>query len=201
MSNKMKPFMNAWADEKLVDQAKQGDREAYSELVRRYRQRIYQTIYRFTQNHSDTDDLAQETFLQGFRALRHFRQKSGFYTWIFRIAVNRTLNFLKKKKKEMGREEYEENLLDREQSPISSPESVAVNREFEERLTEAVDFLPWPYRASFVLVTFQGMTHGEAARILDCSEKTVSWRMHKARKMLRARLQPYLKDKEVRDEL
>jgi RNA polymerase sigma-70 factor (ECF subfamily) len=201
MSNKMKPFMNAWADEKLVDQAKQGDREAYSELVRRYRQRIYQTIFRFTQNHSDADDLAQETFLQGFRALRHFRQKSGFYTWIFRIAVNRTLNFLKKKKKEMSREEYEENLLDREQSPISSPESVSVNREFAERLTEAVDFLPWPYRASFVLVTFQGMTHGEAARILDCSEKTVSWRMHKARKMLRARLQPYLEDKGVRDEL
>jgi RNA polymerase sigma-70 factor (ECF subfamily) len=201
MSNKMKLLMNDWADEKLVEQAKKGDREAYSELVRRYRQRIYQTIYRFTQNHSDTDDLAQETFLQGFWGLRHFRQRSGFYTWIFRIAVNRTLNFLKKKKKEMGREEYKENLLDREQSPISSPESVFVNREFEERLTEAVDSLPWPYRSSFILVTFQGMSHGEAARILDCSEKTVSWRMHKARKMLRARLQPYLRDKEVRDEL
>jgi RNA polymerase sigma-70 factor (ECF subfamily) len=195
----MKPFMKDWADEKLVEQAKQGDREAYSELVRRYRQRIYQTIYRFTQNHSDTDDLAQETFLQGYKALNHFRQKSGFYTWIFRVAVNQALNFLKKRKKERGREEYEENLLGLEQSPISSPESVSVTREFGERLNEAVDSLPLPYRSSFILVAFQGMTHGEAARILGCSENTVSWRMHRARKMLQARLRPYLK--EVRDEL
>jgi RNA polymerase sigma-70 factor (ECF subfamily) len=195
----MKPFMKDWADEKLVEQAKQGDREAYSELVRRYRQRIYQTIYRFTQNHSDTDDLAQETFLQGYKALKHFRQKSGFYTWVFRVAVNQALNFLKKRKKETGREEYEENLLGLEQSPISSPESVSVTREFGERLNEAVDSLPLPYRSSFILVAFQGMTHGEAARILGCSENTVSWRMHRARKMLQARLRPYLK--EVRDEL
>jgi len=192
MSNTMTSFMDDWTDEKLVDQAKKGDLEAYSELIRRYRERIYQTIYRFTQNHGDSDDLAQETFLQGFRALRHFRQKSGFYTWIFRIAVNQTLNFLKRKKKEMGKEQLEENLLDHQQHPFSSPESASLRKELGERLNEALDSLALPYKSSFVLVVFQGMTHGEAARVLGCSENTVSWRMHKARKMLQAKLRPYL---------
>jgi len=192
MSNTMTSFMDDWTDDKLVEQAKKGDREAYSELIRRYRERIYQTIYRFTQNHGDTDDLAQETFMQGFRALQHFRQKSGFYTWIFRIAVNQSLNFLKKKKREMGKEEYDDNLLDREQLPFYSPESASMGKELGERLNEAVNSLPLPYKSSFVLVVFQGMTHGEAARVLRCSENTISWRMHRARKMLQAKLKRYL---------
>lgn len=199
MSNKMKPFMNEWPDDKLVEQAKNGDLDAYSELIRRYQERIYRTIYRYVKNHSDADDLAQETFLQAFKALKRFRQKAGFYTWIFRIGVNQSLNFLKKKKKEMYEHEYEENLLGREQPSLSSPESASVSKELGERLNEALDSLPLPYKSSFILVVFQGMTHGEAARVLRCSENTVSWRMYKARKMLQARLRPYLD--EVRNDL
>jgi RNA polymerase sigma-70 factor (ECF subfamily) len=195
----MTQLMHDRTDEELVEEAKKGDLEAYSELVRRYRRRIYQTIYRFTRNHGDTDDLAQDTFLEGFRALQRFRQESGFYTWIFRIAVNLSLNFLKKRKNETRRDKYEENLDVPAETPLSSPESISMNREFGERLNEAVDSLALPYRAAFVLVAFQGLTHGEAARILGCSENTVSWRMHKARKMLQARLGPYFK--EARDEM
>jgi RNA polymerase sigma-70 factor (ECF subfamily) len=187
-------FMQDRNDEELVEEAKKGNREAYSELVRKYRGRIYQTIYRFTRNHGDTDDLAQETFLEGFRALRRFRQESGFYTWIFRIAVNLSLNFLKKRKNKTGRGNYEESLAVPAEARLSSPESISMNREFGERLEEAVDSLALPYRMAFVLVAFQGMTHGEAARILGCSENTVSWRMHKARKILQARLGPYFKE-------
>lgn len=191
--------MSDAADKELVELAKNGDLDAFAELVQRYRERIYRTIFRFTQNHGDTDDLAQETFMRAFKAIRHFHQKSEFYTWIFRIAVNQSLNFLKKKKREMAKEEYQERRLDKQLSGGSSAESVSLNKELEARLQDAVKSLPPSYRSSFVLVVFQAMTHGEAARVLRCSESTVSWRMHKARKMLQARLRPYLD--EARNEM
>lgn len=186
-------------EEKLVELAGSGDLEASSELVRRYRDRIYRTIQRFTRNQSDTDDLVQETFLRAFRDLRSFGRRSGFYTWIYRIAVNQCLNFLKKKGKEMGREEFADQLNDHRRPAFGSPESAASAEELRDRLSAAIDSLPLPYRACFTLVVFQGMTHCQAAGVLGCSEKTVSWRMHKARKMLQARLRPYLG--EVSDEM
>src|SRR5215207_10187581 len=72
----------------LVQNAQQGDVSAYDELVRRYQERIYSTVYHMTSNHEDAVDLAQETFIKGFQALRSFKGDSSFYTWVYRIAVN-----------------------------------------------------------------------------------------------------------------
>jgi RNA polymerase sigma-70 factor (ECF subfamily) len=188
----MKAVMDDVEESKLVELAGSGDLEASNELVRRYRDRIYRTIHHFTRNQSDTDDLFQETFLRAFRNLRSFGRRSGFYTWIYRIAVNQCLNFLKKKGKEMGRQEFTDQLIEGRRPAFGSPVSAPAAEELRGRLTAAIDSLPLPYRACFTLVVFQGMTHGRAAVLLGCSEKTVSWRMHKARKMLQAGLRPYL---------
>ena len=184
---------------RLVELARSGNLEASSELVRRYRDRIYRTIQRFTRNRSDTDDLFQETFLRAFRELRGFSRRSSFYTWVYRIAVNQCLNFLKKKEREEGREAFAERLMDSRRPAPGPLESAVAAQELRDRLSGAVDSLPLTYRASFNLVVFQGMTHAQAARVLGCSEKTVSWRMHRARKMLKGRLRPYLG--EVSDEM
>ncbi len=184
---------------KLVELAGSGDLEASSELVRRYRDRIYWTIQRFTRNQSDTDDLFQETFLRAFKELRSFGRRSGFYTWVYRIAVNQCLNFLKKKEKETGRDAFADRTIDGCRPTHGSPERAVAAEELRERLNASIDSLPLPYRTCFTLVVFQGMTHSQAARVLGCSEKTASWRMHKARKMLRTRLRPYLG--EVSDEM
>src|SRR6185436_10823795 len=82
----------------LVQNAQQGDVAAYDELVRRYQERIYSTIYHMTSNHEDAVDLAQETFIKGFQALKSFKGDSSFYTWVYRIAVNKTINFVKQRK-------------------------------------------------------------------------------------------------------
>ncbi len=92
----------------------------------------------------------------------------------------------------MGRREFDESFADRQPAPGFSPESASGSAEFQARLSDAVDSLPPAYRTSFVLVVYEGMSHGQAARILGCSENTVSWRLHKARKMLQARLRPLL---------
>jgi len=194
MSNKMKPLNNDETDEALVEMAKKGDLDAFSELVRRYQERIYHAIFRFTRSHSDTDDLVQDAFLRAFQELKHFRQKSGFYTWIYRIAVNLSLNFIKKRKRELAKEQYEDRRVESGRPAVSSPESASLASELSDRVSEAVEALPLHYRSSFILVAFEGMSHAEAGQVLRCAEKTVSWRLHKARKMLQARLRPYLEE-------
>src|SRR5512136_373043 len=82
----------------LVKRARRGDLPAYDELVKRYQERIYATIYHMTANHEDAGDLAQETFIKAYQALKSFKGDSSFYTWVYRIAVNKTINFLKQKK-------------------------------------------------------------------------------------------------------
>ena len=196
----MEKDMDGPGDDLLVKQAKEDDVEAFSELARRFQQRIHHAILALTGNLQDADDLTQETFMQAYTTLKSFKQQASFFTWLYRIAVNLTLNFLKRKKKEKMKEAFSENLsleLNSEAS-VHSPEQNSLKKELSTKLKEAIDFLPLPYRVSFVLVVFQGMTHGEAARVLRCSENTVSWRMHKARKILQAKLKPYLK--EGRDE-
>src|SRR5881397_2081352 len=85
-------------ESELVRRARRGDLTAYDELVRRYQERIYATVYHMTSNHEDANDLAQEAFIKGFQALKSFKGDSSFYTWIYRIAVNKTINFLKQRK-------------------------------------------------------------------------------------------------------
>jgi RNA polymerase sigma-70 factor (ECF subfamily) len=186
--------MADFADDHLVKQAKQGDVDAFTELVRRFQEKIYHTILSLTRNPQDANDLAQETFMHAYKSLRNFKQRSTFYTWIYRIAVNLTLNFLKKRKRDEKREvQVEDYSLDvRSAASTLSPEKYSMKNELSEKLKEAIDSLPLAYRTSFVLVVFQGMTHNQAAKVLRCSENTVSWRMHKARYMLQKKLEPYL---------
>src|SRR6201992_3880853 len=83
----------------LVAKARKGDLDAYDQLVQRYQERIYATVYHMTSNHEDANDLAQEAFIKAFSALKSFKGGSSFYTWLYRIAVNKTLHFLKQRNK------------------------------------------------------------------------------------------------------
>ena len=81
----------------LVHRAQKGDLSAYDELVRRHQERIYATVYHMTSNHEDANDLAQDTFVKAFHSIKSFKGGSSFYTWLYRIAVNKTINFLKQR--------------------------------------------------------------------------------------------------------
>jgi RNA polymerase sigma-70 factor (ECF subfamily) len=165
-------------------------------LVSRYRERVYHTLFALVRNQEDTKDLIQESFLRAFKSIKYFKKRSSFYTWLYRIAVNMALNFLKKRKKEEKTEAFTEKHLygESSKSPDFLPEVNSLKKEFREKLEEAINSLPLIYRASFILVVFQGMTHGQASRVLKCKENTVSWRMHKARKMLQEKIKPYFEE-------
>jgi RNA polymerase sigma-70 factor (ECF subfamily) len=182
-------------DEHLVDAAQAGDGEAFAELARRHQTRVYKMILRLTRNPCDADDLTQEAFLQAFRSVGGFKQKAKFTTWIYRIALNLTLNHLKKREAQKQRREIDPESVSGYLEPkgdASSPEGQSLQRELQVHLDEAIDALPLIYRAAFLLVELQGLNHREASVVLRCSEKTVSWRMHKARRLLQSRLISYL---------
>jgi RNA polymerase sigma-70 factor (ECF subfamily) len=188
--------MDGPPDERLVEEARQGSREAFAELVRRYERRIYAVALRMAANPADADDLAQEVFLTAWTAIASFRSGSAFYTWLYRIAVNMSLSFLKKRKREKNRAPFDEDLPvgDPVREAASRPEAGSALNELSERIDRAVGGLPAPFRATFALVVDQGLSHAQAAAVLGCSENTVSWRMHKARRLLQARLKPYLEE-------
>jgi RNA polymerase sigma-70 factor (ECF subfamily) len=183
----------------LVQRSQQGDMEAYDELVRRYQDRVYATVYHMTANHEDASDLTQETFIKAYSALRAFKGDSSFYTWVYRIAVNKTINFLKQKK---GRFHLSLNDVDmhaehdREMVELVSdrtPRREVGLSELQEKLNAALLKLSPAHRLVVTLHDVQGLPHEEIATIMDCNIGTVRSRLFYARQQLQAYLSDYLK--------
>ena len=182
----------------LVQSAKNGDLGAYDQLVRLYRERIYATIYHMTANHEDANDLAQESFIKAYQALKSFKGGSSFYTWLYRIAVNKTINFLKQRK---NRVQLSLNDLDinAEHDPdlialISdkTPRREADLKELQEKLNEALQKLSISHRTVITLFEIDGLTHEEIAEVMHCSAGTVRSRLFYAKQLLQADLQAWL---------
>jgi RNA polymerase sigma factor (sigma-70 family) len=183
----------------LVKRARQGDLSAYDDLVRRYQERIYATLYHMTSNHEDANDLAQEAFIKAFQALKTFKGGSSFYTWVYRIAVNKTINFLKQRK---NRSQMSLNDLDfnAEHDPDlvalvseKTPRRAADLAELQEKLNEAMQTLSEAHRLVVTLHDVQGLSHEEIAKIMDCNIGTVRSRLFYARQQLQGQLVDYLK--------
>lgn len=183
----------------LVKRARYGDLSAYDELVRRYQERIYATVYHMTANHEDANDLAQDAFIKAYQALKSFKGGSSFYTWVYRIAVNKTINFLKqrKNKAQMSLDDLDFNA---EHDPdlialISdkTPRREIGLTELQEKLNEAMQKLSEPHRLVVTLHDVQGLSHEEIAEIMDCNIGTVRSRLFYARQQLQALLSDYLK--------
>jgi RNA polymerase sigma factor (sigma-70 family) len=188
------------ADErKLVTCAQNGDFAAYDELVRRYQERIYATVYHMTANHEDANDLAQDTFIKAYRALKSFKGDSSFFTWVYRIAVNKTINFLKQRKKRV-----QMSLNDLDFNVEHDPDLVALISEknprrdlnlaeLQQKLNEAMQKLSEVHRLVVTLHDVQGLSHDEISKIMDCNTGTVRSRLFYARQQLQAYLSDYLK--------
>ena len=190
---------DAVEERKLVRLAQQGDLSAYDELVRRHQERVYATVYHMTSNHEDANDLAQETFVKAFHSLKSFKGGSSFYTWLYRIAVNKTINFLKQRNR---RTHMSLNDLDfnAENDPDlvalvsdKTPRRDAALKELQQKLNAAMMKLSEPHRLAVVLHDVQGLSHDEIAEIMGCNIGTVRSRLFYARQQLQAYLSDYLK--------
>ena len=180
----------------LVSRAQEGDRGAFSELMRRYRPRIHALALHLTGDAHDADDVAQEAFLRAYQSLSQFRAAAEFYTWVYRIAVNLSLNVKRAhgRRRAVGMDDPRVALAVAVDAS-GDPRRAAELRQIYSRLIAALDRLSAPLRSTVVLVALQGLTHDQAGAVLGCPSGTIAWRLHAARKELAAALAPPAADR------
>lgn len=159
-----------------IRQSLQGDPGAFESLVRRYQRMIYALAYRMTGSAADAEDLTQETFIRAHGQLPAFRTDAKFSSWLYRIAMNHCLNW----RQRVARRDRLHHAWQAQREQISATDS-ALARQVQDALLK----LPPKQRAAVVLTMYDGLNHAEAARVLGCSETTVSWRLFAARTKLK----------------
>ncbi|MBL9129830.1 MAG: sigma-70 family RNA polymerase sigma factor [Verrucomicrobiaceae bacterium] len=191
---------SAAEDRVLVARAQEGDTRAFDDLVRKYTPKLYGMIYNMTSNREDTADLLQDVFAKAYRSLKRFMGKSSFYTWIYSIAVNMTLNHLKKRGRHM-----KVSLDDVDTGIENDPDFIAVTtaktgvarevniHELQKRLNAAMMNLSEDHRTVVTLYDIQGLQHAEISKILGVSEGTVRSRLFYAHRQLQGLLEDFVK--------
>ena len=184
-------------DRELVDRARGGDTKAFDALVEKYTPRLYGLVYHMTSNREDTHDILQDVFAKAYRSLKRFQGKSSFYTWIYSISVNMTLNFLKKRKRRAG---YSFDDIDSgiqndpafiDQGHRANPRRQSNIHELQKKLNEAMQELSDDHRAVVTMYDIQGLPHAEISRILGISEGTVRSRLFYAHRQLQNYLEEF----------
>jgi RNA polymerase sigma-70 factor (ECF subfamily) len=187
-------------DQQLVVRTQEGDASAFDQLVVKYTPRLYGLVYNMTSNHEDTNDLLQDVFSKAYKAIRGFRGKSSFYTWIHSIAVNMTLNFLKKRGRRyhLSLDDVDASIQNDKEflelTQTSSPVREADLSELQKRLNEAMMKLSDEHRAVVTMFHIQGMPHAEISKILRVSEGTVRSRLFYANRQLQNYLDEFRKN-------
>ena len=175
----------------LVAAAKAGDRRAFEALVRRYRKRIFALALHISGSSSEADDITQDVFLKAYRALADFEGRSQFFTWVYRMTVNRSLN-ARRDRARRGEDAFDDPRLELAVAfdARSNPSCAAELRQTYARLLRALDSLPADMRTTVILVSLQGLSHGEVAIVQNVSDGTIAWRMHEARRRLNEAMAP-----------
>ncbi len=181
-------------DADLVARAQEGDTRAFDELVVKYSPKLYGLVYHMTANREDTNDILQDVFAKAYRSIKRFKGKSSFYTWIYSIATNMTLNFLKKRNRRRSMSlddvdnaiEYDKEFI--EITSTSDPIREVSISELQKRLNEALQELSENHRAVVTMYDIQGISHTEIAKILGVSEGTVRSRLFYAHRQLQSLL-------------
>jgi len=172
-------------DEKYVRLAQAGDYWAFNELVRKYRARIMQLILRYARNEADAEDLVQDTFLRAYRALPSFRGDAGFYSWLYRIAINaaKTGHSMRARDAHVVSIEGMEEIAD-----LDTPENLAVTGEIFAAISAAIDALCEEQRRAIVLREIDGLSYRQVAGAMSCPIGTVRSRVFRAREAIHLRV-------------
>lgn len=171
--------MKQETDDDLIHKAQAGDRAAFAALVRRHYGFMFKVAWKLCGNREQAEDIAQDSAIRLAAALGRFRFESAFTTWLYRLVLNMTRDHQRASGRQNSREMplYEDVV---QASAAPTPEEQMQQKD----MLRALAVLPAALRETVVLVCWQGLSHKEAAVALDCSEGTISWRIHEARKKI-----------------
>ena len=194
-----KPLNADSTDSQLIELVNEGHTNAFSALVLRYRDRVFSVVYNMTSNREDANDVTQDVFVKAFQNIHRFQQKSTFFTWLYRIAVNTAISFIKKNRNRQffSLENFEEEGISGKLAEILSSRKHSrrelMLNDLQEKLNEALQKLSVKHRTTVVLFEIEGLSHKDIGEILNCSEGTVRSRLHYAKNELQNYMKEYLR--------
>ena len=184
-------------DLEIVRRVQQGDKDAYQLLVLKYQQRISFLVSKYVKHSGDIADVTQEVFIRGYRGLANFRGESAFYTWLYRIGINTSKNYLIERSRKHG-----DSTVDVDDAEFyegsealtsnASPERNLMRDQLKQVLFAALEALPEDLKVAITLREFDGMSYDEIAKIMDCPIGTVRSRIFRAREALDAAIEPLM---------
>jgi RNA polymerase sigma-70 factor (ECF subfamily) len=181
--------MGEVVDTELVMRVQRGDKKAFDLLVLKYQNRIIQLINRYIRDHSEAQDVAQETFIKAYRAIGSFRGDSAFYTWIYRIAINTAKNHLAARSRRPTDDEIEVEVAEQFEGESSlrdqeTPEGILLSEELGQTIQLALEELPVELRTAITLREMDGLSYDEIAEVMECPVGTVRSRIFRAREAI-----------------
>ena len=172
---------SATHESRLVDEARRGSQAAFGELVTRYERRLIRVILQFVKSQELAEDLAQESFLKAYQRLAQFDPARRFGPWLFRIGVNQTLDYLRRRKRRGWWLLFSERGTERDPDPaVADPRQ---QLDLEQEVAAILGLIPENYRIVLMLRELQNFSTSEIATILERKEATVRWRLAEARSM------------------
>ena len=190
-------FMN---ERDLIKELRGGNRAAFKELFDSFSTLVYNVSYRMLQNKQDAEDVTQEVFFQAYKSLGHFRAESQLSTWLYRIAVNRSLNHQRKRKLErwlsldFGSDEKSAKYFDALGTTEESADSVMEKKDIERIVQESINSLPDQQRITILLHRYEDLSYEEIAKIMGVTVASVESRLHRAKQTLAKKLFPLKKE-------
>jgi RNA polymerase sigma-70 factor (ECF subfamily) len=196
VESKGKTVLKIEDDERLIAGTQEGDLYSFDLLVKKYQKRIYFLAYRMVKNHDAADDIAQETFINAYSSIKSFKLGYSFYTWLYRICMNLSINHLKRQKFVVPESQFEEEASPLEKETTKEdPLSLLVQKEQERKIEQAIDSLPSKYKAVFILKVYEDLSYEEIAKTLKISLGTVMSRLFRAREKLQEQLKDMVSEK------
>lgn len=182
-------------DNGIIEKLKQGNDSAFKELVETYRSMVVNTCFGLLHNTEDAEDVAQDVFIEVFRSVASFRADSKISTWLYRIAVNRSLNFIRDNKKRKWFQSFDDLMESKKEAlnqlnyqSSDDPESEMENSQRALLLHEAIDSLPENQRVAFTLNKYEDLAYKEISEVMNLSVSSVESLIHRAKKNLQKKL-------------
>jgi RNA polymerase sigma-70 factor (ECF subfamily) len=173
-----------------IEGLKRGSPEAFQALVKQYSHDVIRTCYSFVNSREDAEDIAQEVFLEVYRSIRQFRKEANLNTWVYRISINKSLDFLRKQKRKKRIADLR-GLFLFQNKPSSSPHQQLEEKDRREILQEQIRLLAENQRIALILSQYDRLSNKQIAEIMEASESAVESLLHRAKVNLRKNLAKY----------